>query len=97
MKYSEFKEGDTVLIVMPKDSGFERPQKAKVVEKGEDGVVLFQKPDGRRWWANSRRIKSVVITKQEGMREAIIEIVASALSDDDVRNRADEILQLIEE
>lgn len=60
MKYSEFKEGDIVLVTMPQGSGFEHLQKAKVLEKGKDGIVLFEKDNGRRWWANSRRIASVI-------------------------------------
>ena len=56
MKYKEFNVGDAVLVTMPMGSGFEHPQKARVIEKGADGVVLFEKPNGRRWWTNSHRI-----------------------------------------
>ena len=60
MKYKDFDIGDSVLVTMPQGSGFDRPQGAKVLEKGSDGIVLFQKPNGKRWWANSRRIAIVV-------------------------------------
>ena len=57
MKYKEFNVGDSVNVTMPQNSlGFTHPQRAIVIEKGADGVVLFQKPNGRRWWANSSRI-----------------------------------------
>lgn len=59
MKYKEFGVGDIVLVSMPKGAGFTHPQKAKVIEKGTDGICLFEKPDGRRWFTNSRRILSV--------------------------------------
>ena len=60
MKYSEFKEGDNVWVTMPQGSGFEHPQKAKVIEKGADGVVLFERESGHRWWSNSRRIQGII-------------------------------------
>ena len=59
MKYKDFNVGDRVAVTMPMGSGFSHPQTARVIEKGADGVVLFEKPDGHRWWANSRRIKEV--------------------------------------
>ena len=60
MKYNQFEIGNIVLVAMPQGAGFEHPQKAKVIEKGADGVILFEKVNGRRWWANSRRIKKVI-------------------------------------
>jgi len=61
MKYSEYKEGDAVMVMMPqKSTGFEHPQEAVVVEKGKNGVVLLQKPNLRRWWTSASRVKSVV-------------------------------------
>ena len=57
MKYDSFEEGDIVLVYMPQGSGFEHPQKAIVIEKGANGIVLLQKPGGHRWWTNSSRIK----------------------------------------
>ena len=60
MKYKEFKVGDRVLVTMPMNSGFNHPQNARVIEKGADGIVLFEKPNGRRWWTNSRRIAMIV-------------------------------------
>ncbi len=60
MKYRDFNVGDKVAVIMPMGSGFSHPQTARVIEKGASGVVLFEKPDGHRWWTNSRRIKEVV-------------------------------------
>ena len=60
MKYKDFDINDNVLVAMPmKSLGFNHPQNARVVGKGRNGIVLFEKPNGRRWWANSRRIVAV--------------------------------------
>ena len=64
MKYRNFNVDDSVLVTMPQGSGFEHPQQARVLEKGRHGVVLFQKPNGRRWWANSRRIALIDEVKE---------------------------------
>ena len=57
MKYRDFECGDSVLVKIPQRSyGFEHPQRASVIEKGKKGIVLFQKPNGKRWWANAHRI-----------------------------------------
>ena len=60
MKYKDFSIGDEVKVIMPKGSGHLRPCIARILDKGADGVVLFENEKGKRWWANSRRIKQVV-------------------------------------
>ncbi len=62
MKYKEYDIGDWVNVAMPMGSGFEHPQRGKVLEKGMDGVVFLEKPNGRRWWTNSSRIKEFSIS-----------------------------------
>jgi len=56
VKYSEFKEGDRVVVIMPKGSG-QRELITTVIEKGDGGIVLLQREDGRRFFINAHRIK----------------------------------------
>lgn len=64
MRFSEFKEGDKVVVIMPKGSGYARETEVTVVEKGRNGVVLLERNDGKRFFTNSHRIKRVIIGQQ---------------------------------
>lgn len=60
MKYREYQEGDRVIVKMPKGTDVARELEATVVRKEAGGVVLLQRGNGRRFWANSHRIERVI-------------------------------------
>ena len=59
MKSSDFEVGEMVSVSMPKGSQKELHISVKVIEKGEDGVVLLQKENGRRFFTNAHRLTKV--------------------------------------
>lgn len=61
MRFTEFTEGDRVVVIMPKGSGYDRPLEVTVVDKMKNGNVTLQKDDGRRFYTNSHRIKRVLL------------------------------------
>jgi hypothetical protein len=63
MKYSEFREGDSVIVIMPKGSGYDREVQVTVIEKGDDGVVLLQREDGKRFFTNAHRISRRILVQ----------------------------------
>lgn len=60
MKFTKFNKGDKVTVLMPKGSGYERPINVTVIDKGKNGIVLLEKENGKRFYANSHRIKRMV-------------------------------------